>query len=257
MQQTSQNHATSPAARRPPPAARRPQLAQRKGEVFPLQLMARTIRNGKCGMGNVNSEALPLFQIPHFTFHISHSCPGHASSLRSAWWRCFRSNSCCQMRTTFHPFFRRSRFCFRSRFLFPSIFASHHSRRVAGIFARVGCPCQKSPSTNTAIFHAVKTKSGRTKNEEPRNRNFLLRLHPVIPWPRKTRIIANSVALFPVERISDITSDRLDFVKTSGIGGRATVGGDLETAPGFVLLALDHPVVEPGPLRVAGVKLFV
>ena len=29
---------------------------------------------------------------------------------------------------------------------------------------------------------------------------------------------------------------------------------DLESAPGFVLLPLDHPVVEPRPLRVAGVK---
>ena len=35
------------------------------------------------------------------------------------------------------------------------------------------------------------------------------------------------------------------------------VGGNLETAPGFVLLPLDHPVIKPGPLRVAGVKLFV
>jgi len=33
------------------------------------------------------------------------------------------------------------------------------------------------------------------------------------------------------------------------------VDGDLETSP--VFLPLDHPVVEPGPLRVAGVKLFV
>jgi hypothetical protein len=76
----------------------------------------------------------------------------------------------------------------------------------------------------------------------------------VIPCPRKTRIIANSVDLFPAERISDITSDRFAFVKTSGIGRRAVAGGDLETAPGFVLLALDQTVVETGPLRVAGGK---
>ena len=55
----------------------------------------------------------------------------------------------------------------------------------------------------------------------------------------------------------DITSDRLDFVKTSDMGGRTVVGGDLESAFGFVLLPLDHPVVEPGPLRVARVKLLV
>ena len=35
------------------------------------------------------------------------------------------------------------------------------------------------------------------------------------------------------------------------------VGGDLETAPGFVLLPLKQAVVEPGPLRVARVKLVV
>jgi len=55
----------------------------------------------------------------------------------------------------------------------------------------------------------------------------------------------------------DITSDHLDCVKTSGIGGRAVVGGDLESAHCFVLLPLEHPVVETGPLRVAGVKLLI
>ena len=47
---------------------------------------------------------------------------------------------------------------------------------------------------------------------------------------------------------------RFALVKTSAIGGRAVVGGDLETAHGFVLLPLDHPVVKRGPLRVPGVK---
>ena len=35
------------------------------------------------------------------------------------------------------------------------------------------------------------------------------------------------------------------------------VGGDLESAFGFVLLTLKQPVVVPGPLRVARVKFFV
>ena len=35
------------------------------------------------------------------------------------------------------------------------------------------------------------------------------------------------------------------------------VGGELESALDLVLLPLDQTVVEPGPLRVPGVKLFV
>ena len=45
-------------------------------------------------------------------------------------------------------------------------------------------------------------------------------------------------------------------VKTSAIGARASVGGDLETARGFVVLVRVHPVVEARPLGVAGVEFF-
>ena len=44
---------------------------------------------------------------------------------------------------------------------------------------------------------------------------------------------------------------------TSVIRALAAVGGDLETAGGFVVLVRVHPVVESGPLRIAGVEFFV
>jgi len=83
------------------------------------------------------------------------------------------------------------------------------------------------------------------------------RRQPVSLCVRKISINRNSVALLPRERIHDITSDRFALVKTSGMGRRTEVGGDLERAFGFVLFPLKQPVVEPGPLCVARVKLFV
>ena len=47
------------------------------------------------------------------------------------------------------------------------------------------------------------------------------------------------------------------LVKTSAIGALAVVGGDLETAFGFIVFVRVHPVVEAGPLRVAWVEFFV
>ena len=43
-------------------------------------------------------------------------------------------------------------------------------------------------------------------------------LHPVMPCARKTRTSASSVALFPRERMRDITSLRLALVKMSATG---------------------------------------
>lgn len=55
----------------------------------------------------------------------------------------------------------------------------------------------------------------------------------------------------------DITALRFALVKTSGIGGRAVVGGDLETALDFVFLPLDHLIIKTGPLRIARVKFIL
>jgi DNA-binding XRE family transcriptional regulator len=56
--------------------------------------------------------------------------------------------------------------------------------------------------------------------------------------------------------MSDMTALRFAGVKTSAIGAFAVVGGDLETARGFVVLVPVHPVVEARPLGVAGVEFF-
>ena len=47
------------------------------------------------------------------------------------------------------------------------------------------------------------------------------------------------------------------LVETSAIGALAGVGGDLETARGFVVLVGVHPVVEARPLGGAALELFV
>lgn len=57
--------------------------------------------------------------------------------------------------------------------------------------------------------------------------------------------------------MSEITSLRFILVKTSAIGVLAEVGGDLETAGGFIILVRVHPVVKAGPLRVARVEFLV
>jgi len=69
------------------------------------------------------------------------------------------------------------------------------------------------------------------KNLEPRkprtkNRNLWLRRQPEMPFARNIFASSNSVAWFPRERIRDITSDRLDFVKTSSIGRRTCDGNN-------------------------------
>jgi len=138
--------------------------------LFPVSVLPpalpRVSPQGLPSAGCPASARWHVFSFPHIpTFN-----PG-ARSLRMALARCLGVSSCCQMRMTVQQWARRSRFCDRSRFLLPSILASHHARRVAGIFARVGCPCQKSPSTKTAIFSCRNTKSGRTKHQELRTKN--------------------------------------------------------------------------------------
>ena len=118
-------------------------------------------------------------------------------------------NSCSQTRITVQPFARRRRFTLRSRVLFPFNFAAQNAARFFGQVACLGHPCQKQPSTNTAIFIFGNTKSGLPGSFEPR-------LQPVIPVSRNMSMRRSSVSLFPVPRIRDITSDRLAFVNTSG-----------------------------------------
>ena len=58
-------------------------------------------------------------------------------------------------------------------------------------------------------------------------------------------------------RMRAINALRFALVKTSAIRALAVVGGDLETAFGFIVFVRVHPVVEAGPLRVARVEIFV
>lgn len=55
----------------------------------------------------------------------------------------------------------------------------------------------------------------------------------------------------------DMTWERLALVKTSGPGGEAVGGGEFEAAFGFFGRVNEHPVVKAGPLRIAGIQLFI
>jgi hypothetical protein len=74
----------------------------------------------------------------------------------------------------------------------------------------LGHPCQKHPSTNTAILSRRKTKSGLPNN-------CCRRRQPRIPFARNTLIMRNSVSRLPLLRICDITAERFSGVKTSAI----------------------------------------
>ena len=164
----------------------------------------------------------------------------------------FRFNSCSQMRSTRQPFFRSVRVTSRSRLWFAANFLRQKAALFQGFVACFGQPCQKQPSTKTASLSLGKTKSGRTRNAPPSPlwgesdatladrmgeglgvrvlgevlfraprsaiRICLCLLHPVMPCARKTRTSASSVALFPRERMRDITSLRLALVKMSATG---------------------------------------
>lgn len=140
------------------------------------------------------------------------------------------------MRSTVQPAFVKPRVTARSRALFRASFASQNFRFCLGLVPCRGHPCQKQPSTNTATRSARNTNSGRTCNALPApsfaslrsplfdflplhvsTRSFTWRLHPVIPAARISPASFYSVSLFPVERMRDMTSERLAGVKTSGI----------------------------------------
>jgi hypothetical protein len=122
-----------------------------------------------------------------------------------------------QIRSTVQPRSRKIRFTVRSRSLLPRIFAAQNARLEVGIRARVGCPCQKSPSTKTASPSQGNTKSGWPGSLLPRR-------HPRIPPLRMRTIKRISVEALPRARIADITSDLLLAVKTSAILNNALYG---------------------------------
>jgi hypothetical protein len=76
-----------------------------------------------------------------------------------------------------------------------------------------------------------------------------------MPFRRKNAIIAISVPRLPRPRIFDMTSERLDLVKTSGMGSRAEFGGKFQAAFGFLGRVPRHAVVKAGPLGIGRIKL--
>ena len=74
-------------------------------------------------------------------------------------------SSCSQIRTTRQPCARKVRVTSRSRALFPASLRCQNARLLAGLVACLGQPCQKQPSTNTAVRDFEKTKSGRTVSD--------------------------------------------------------------------------------------------
>lgn len=69
-------------------------------------------------------------------------------------------NSCCQIRTTRHPFVRNVRVTNRSRFLLAASFFRQKAALFFGFVACFGQLCQKQPSTKTASLCRGKMKSG-------------------------------------------------------------------------------------------------
>jgi hypothetical protein len=116
--------------------------------------------------------------------------------------------SCSQTRTTRQPFRRRVRVTSRSRSLLRRNLRFQKGRLPRGRVECLGQPCQKQPSTNTAILNFGNTKSGRPKTGRCRR-------HPEIPCRRKSRTRTSSVSLFPRERMRAITADRFALEKTS------------------------------------------
>lgn len=71
----------------------------------------------------------------------------------------FRSSH-SHIRNTRQPRFSNNAVISRSCFILRSRFLFQYSWLSAGFVLRQSCPCQKQPSTNTAILRERKTKSG-------------------------------------------------------------------------------------------------
>jgi len=125
------------------------------------------------------------------------------ATIRSA---CFSRHSL--IRITFHPSLLSRPFTDRSLLRFPSIFAFQKARFCLGSRKQRGHPCQKQPSTKTATFCFRKAKSGRP------GMGKCLR-QPIIPAFRMSFASLISVFSFPLPRIRDMTSDRLDLDQMS------------------------------------------
>lgn len=113
-----------------------------------------------------------------------------------------------QILTMRQPASRRLWFTAWSRLMFRLSFAFQKAILLFGIRRWRGHPCQKHPSTNTAIRSRAKTKSGQPDSRTPRR-------HPRILAARSNAIIRNSVLLLPARRTRDMRSERWAGVSVS------------------------------------------
>jgi len=116
--------------------------------------------------------------------------------------------SLSQILTTVQPSFLSARFTQRSRLLLIAIFDFQNSTFVFGRRPREGCPCQKSPSTNTATRSSRNTKSGLPNIGTPLRQ-------PLIPQVLNKDASRSSVDLLPIERTRLISSDRAFLLRVS------------------------------------------
>jgi hypothetical protein len=104
---------------------------------------------------------------------------------------------------TFHPSRLSSRTTRRSRFLLVSIFLRQNSGLVRGKYLQLQ-PCQKHPSTKTAIFLAGHAKSGLPTTRQCLRYPRSFADHSNLPK-------GNSVVVFPRERTAAIIFERIFF----------------------------------------------
>jgi len=124
--------------------------------------------------------------------------------------RFFFFNSHSQIRRTVQPLLSKIFVTVLSRSTLSLIFFAQKSSLSLGFVFRQSWPCQKHPSTNTAILSLRKTKSGCPLTGYPRRQPFK-------PCSRKIAISANSVDLLPFPLMFRITAERFSVSYTSAI----------------------------------------
>lgn len=130
-------------------------------------------------------------------------------------------SACSQNRRTDQPWLRRWSSVSRSRSMLRASFADHHAALLAGCVAWSGQPCQKQPSTKTAIRARVKTTSARRRGMPGTGRSTRKRS------PRRcSSLRSRSSGTVSRRRCRDIRPD------VAGDEGSRSPGTDLAAMPG-------------------------
>src|SRR5438046_4056758 len=142
------------------------------------------------------------------------------------------SSRCSQNRRTAQPSEMSVVLTLVSRALLRVIFSSQKARLATGGFPpQVGQPCQKHPSTNTAILGLTNAKSGEPKIERFRT------LYPRKPAPARAPRIRRSVVLFSEPRMAAMTLDRVSGLRRSALNGASSDDIDTRILPRGILRA--------------------